>query len=235
MGPAKSNIEYNPDAGPEAYTNSSVHTRLSSYTEALRLVHGPDYDPRSEEHLDPELVMRIGQGKKHGRFYIGDGILDTASTPPLDRLRAASTSSSVPISQRPTAIMSLQVSILTFISRSLTLTFTFLSSALLEHWCQILQAEMQRLQQRQEALLAEREAERAEREAQRETMQGLLAFVQQLGQQQGLQIPAQLLAPPRPPPPPRRESTPVTPVSISTIVLLFVLMLSVKPSVGLRA
>jgi beta-phosphoglucomutase-like phosphatase (HAD superfamily) len=53
---------------------------------------------------------------------------------------------------------------------------------------------MQRLQQRQEALLAEREAERAqreaereaEREAQRETMQGLLAFVQQLGQQQGL-------------------------------------------------
>lgn len=235
MGPAKSNIEYNPDAGPEAYTNSSVHTRLSSYTEALRLVHGPDYDPRSEEHLDPELVMRIGQGKKHGRFYIGDGILDTASTPPLDRLRAASTSSSVPISQRPTAIMSLQVSILTFISRSLTLTFTFLSSALLEHWCQILQAEMQRLQQRQEALLAEREAERAEREAQRETMQGLLAFVQQLGQQQGLQIPAQLLAPPRPPPPPRRESTPGTPVSISTIVLLFVLMLSVKPSVGLRA
>jgi hypothetical protein len=62
--------------------------------------------------------------------------------------------------------------------------------------------------------------------------QGLLAFVQHLGEQQGWQIPAQLLAPPRPPPPPRPESTPV---SISTIVLLFVLMLSVKPSVGLRA
>jgi hypothetical protein len=37
--------------------------------------------------------------------------------------------------------------------------------------------------------------------------QGLLAFVQQLGEQQGWQIPSQLLAPPRPPPPPRREST----------------------------
>jgi hypothetical protein len=35
--------------------------------------------------------------------------------------------------------------------------------------------------------------------------QGLLAFVQQLGQQQGWQIPAQLFAPPRPPPPPRRS------------------------------
>jgi hypothetical protein len=106
MGPTKSNIEYNPDAGLEAYTNSSVHTCLSSYTEASRLVHGPDYNPRSEEHLDPELVVRNGQGKKHGWFYTSDDILDTASTP-LDRLRAASTSSSVPISQRPTAIMSL--------------------------------------------------------------------------------------------------------------------------------
>jgi hypothetical protein len=102
----------------------------------------------------------------------------------------------------------------------------------------MLQAEMQRLQQRQEALLTEWEAERAEREAERERMQaleaqtqGLLAFVQQLGEQQGWQIPSQLLAPPGPPPPPRRESTPV---SMSTIVLLSVLMLSVKPSVGLR-
>jgi hypothetical protein len=33
--------------------------------------------------------------------------------------------------------------------------------------------------------------------------QGLLAFVQQLGEQQGWQILAQLLAPPRLPPPPR--------------------------------
>jgi membrane protein insertase Oxa1/YidC/SpoIIIJ len=104
--------------------------------------------------------------------------------------------------------MSLQVSILTFITRSLT--FTFLTSALLEQWCQMLQAEMQRLQQRQEALLAERDAERAEREAEQERMQaleaqtqGLLAFVQQLGEQQGWQILAQLLAPPRLPPPPR--------------------------------
>jgi hypothetical protein len=106
MGPTKSNIEYNPDAGPEAYTNSSVHTHLSSYKEASRLVHGPDYDPRTEEHLYPELVMRIGQGKKHGRFYIGNDIHETGSTP-LNCLRAASTSSSVPISQRPTLMASL--------------------------------------------------------------------------------------------------------------------------------
>jgi hypothetical protein len=68
MGLAKSNIEYNPDAGPEAYTNSSVHTRLTSYTEAARSVHGPNYDLRTEERLDPELVMRVGEGRKNGRF-----------------------------------------------------------------------------------------------------------------------------------------------------------------------
>ena len=111
MGPARSNIEYNPDAGPEAYTNSSVHTRLTSYTEAARSVHGPAYDPRTEERLDPEIVMRVGEGKKHGRFWLGDGVLNTGSTPPLNRLRAASTSSSVPISQRPTTVAALQVSI----------------------------------------------------------------------------------------------------------------------------
>ena len=70
------------------------------------------YDPRTEERLDPELVIRIGQGKKHGRFYMGDGILETGCSPPLNRLRAASTSSSVPISQRPTTVAALQVSIL---------------------------------------------------------------------------------------------------------------------------
>jgi hypothetical protein len=86
MGPAKSNIEYNPVVGPEAYTNSSVHTRLTSYTEAARSVHGPDYDPRIEERLDPKLMMMVGEVKKHGRFWIGDGILDTGSTPPLHHL-----------------------------------------------------------------------------------------------------------------------------------------------------
>ena len=111
MGPAKSNIEYNPDAGPEAYTNSSVHTRLSSYTEASRLVHGSDYDPRTEERLDPEIVMQVGEGKKHGRFWLGNSVLNTGSTPPLNHLRAASTSSSVPISQRPTTVAALHVSI----------------------------------------------------------------------------------------------------------------------------
>jgi hypothetical protein len=111
MGPAKSNIDYNLDAGLEAYTNSSVHTRLSSYMEVSKLVHGPNYDPRTEKHLDPVLVMRIGQDKKHGWLYIGDNILKMGYTPPLNCLRAESMSSSVPISQRLIAVTALHGSI----------------------------------------------------------------------------------------------------------------------------
>jgi hypothetical protein len=55
----------------------------------------------------------------------------------------------------------------------------------------MLQVELQQLRTQQEAVLAEREAERVEREAERQRIQaleaqqeGLLKFVQQLGEQQ---------------------------------------------------
>jgi hypothetical protein len=102
----------------------------------------------------------------------------------------------------------------------------------------MLQAEVQQLRAEREAERVEREAERAEREAERAEREaerqrtqalearheGFLKFMQQLGEQQGWEIPAQLLAPPPPPPPHHRESTPV---SMST-------KLSIKHSVSLR-
>ena len=60
-----------------------------------------------------------------------------------------------------------------FIHRSLT--FTFLSSAILKHWGQMLQAELQQLWAQQEAQEAERAAERAEREAERQRLQAVEA------------------------------------------------------------
>jgi hypothetical protein len=68
MGKVMADIEYNSDAPPEAYTNSSVHIRLTSYTEVARSIYGPGYNLSTEERLDPQLVMRVGQGKKHGWF-----------------------------------------------------------------------------------------------------------------------------------------------------------------------
>ena len=69
------------------------------YTETGRQVHGPDWDPSAHD-LDGELIMKVGGGKKHGRYFIGDGTLDTASTPTLSQIRPRTTDSGLPIRPR---------------------------------------------------------------------------------------------------------------------------------------
>ena len=71
-----------PGDPPSMYSNESVHSRLDGYTSMARAVHGPKYD-LSAHDLDGEVVMRAGGGMKHGRFWIGDDTIDTASTPTL--------------------------------------------------------------------------------------------------------------------------------------------------------
>jgi hypothetical protein len=79
---ATSDVSYNPEDSVEVYSNLSVHTRLTEYTSVARSVHGEDYDPSSHD-FDAEVIMRIGGGKKHGLYYLGDGIIDATSTPSL--------------------------------------------------------------------------------------------------------------------------------------------------------
>lgn len=99
-GKATSDVDYNPEDPPSVYSNATVHNRLSEYTSMARAVHGPEYDPSTQD-LDGEVVMRVGGGKKHGRYWIGDSTLDTATTPTLTQIRARSTSSSPAIRPRP--------------------------------------------------------------------------------------------------------------------------------------
>ena len=40
-----SEVTYNPADRPEAYTNASVHSKLSEYTLAAHEHHGEDFDP----------------------------------------------------------------------------------------------------------------------------------------------------------------------------------------------
>jgi hypothetical protein len=84
-GKATSDVSYNPEDPPEAYSNPSVYTHINEYTLAARSLHGDDYDPSSQD-FDPEVVMRIGGGKKHGRYYLGDGVIDATSTPSLSQI-----------------------------------------------------------------------------------------------------------------------------------------------------
>ena len=99
-GKATADVAYNPEDPPSAYSNESIHSRLDGYTSIAKVVHGPEYD-LSAHDLDGEVVMRAGGGKKHGQFWIGDGTIDTASTPTLSQIRARSTSSSPAICPRP--------------------------------------------------------------------------------------------------------------------------------------
>ncbi|TVU24250.1 hypothetical protein EJB05_26671 [Eragrostis curvula] len=52
--------------------------------------------------------MRAGKGKKHGRYYLGDSVIDTASTPTLSQIRARTVSGGPSIRERPTATQALQ-------------------------------------------------------------------------------------------------------------------------------
>ncbi|KAL6619908.1 hypothetical protein ACP70R_035047 [Stipagrostis hirtigluma subsp. patula] len=58
---------------------------------------------RAAHDLDGEVVMRAGQGRKHGRYYLGDSVIDTAATPSLSQIRARTTSAGPSIRTRPTA------------------------------------------------------------------------------------------------------------------------------------
>jgi hypothetical protein len=99
-GKATSDIDSNLEDPLEAYSNATVHSHLSQYTEMARTVHGPEYDPRIED-LDGEVFMRVGGGKKHGRYWLDDGAIDTATTPTLSQIGARSTSASPAIRPRP--------------------------------------------------------------------------------------------------------------------------------------
>jgi hypothetical protein len=64
--------------GPEAYNNPSFGRRIAEYTEACKQKYGEDYNP-SEHDIDTDIVIGLGGGKKHGRLWIGDDIIDSSS------------------------------------------------------------------------------------------------------------------------------------------------------------
>jgi hypothetical protein len=92
-------VTYNPADGPEAYSNASVYIKLSEYTSVARERHGEDFDLATKP-LNTDLLMRLGGGNQHGRYWMADSTVDSASVPNLAKIRARSTSSSVPICPR---------------------------------------------------------------------------------------------------------------------------------------
>jgi hypothetical protein len=61
---------------------------------------------RQTSSLDTEVIVRLGEGRKHGRLWIADGADSSSSAPSLSDVRAQSTSRSLPIRARPTPTLS---------------------------------------------------------------------------------------------------------------------------------
>jgi hypothetical protein len=99
-GKAAFGVTFSPDDLPESYNNSSVYTRVSSYASEARSVQGPEWDPNADD-IDGPTVMRIGQGKKHGRYWPCDGTLESGSIPTLSQIRAETPTGGPVIRQRP--------------------------------------------------------------------------------------------------------------------------------------
>jgi hypothetical protein len=76
------NVTYNPEDGSKAYSNPAIYSRLNEYTTMAQQVHGPDYDPRTED-IDEDVLIRVGGGKRHKRYWIVDREIDSSSTPTL--------------------------------------------------------------------------------------------------------------------------------------------------------
>lgn len=121
-GKATFEVDYNPNDPPEAYNNPSIPSRLSDYTAMAREIYGPEYDPSTHD-LDGEIVMRVEGGKKHGGYWIGDSVIDSANTRTLAEIRARSTSESPAIRPWPSVaqgrVDALEVINFCFIHRSL--------------------------------------------------------------------------------------------------------------------
>jgi hypothetical protein len=155
-----------------------------------REVHGPEYDPTTED-LDTEIVMRVGGGKKKGRYWIADGAIDSSSTPTLSQIRARSTSASPAIRPRQDTsrhqIQALEVIPSLSVVRWLLHTFSL-------HYCNIGVKTVQ----------GRLEEETRKRQELEQRMSALLTYMHAAT---GVPPPATLFAQP---PPPDPYSTPVS-------------------------
>jgi hypothetical protein len=65
-GKATSDVTYNPDDGPVAYSNPAVYSCLHEYTVVAQEVHALDYDLRTKDIDGDVLMSRDGNGYGYG-------------------------------------------------------------------------------------------------------------------------------------------------------------------------
>lgn len=127
--------------------------------------------------------MRVGGGKKHGRYMIGDGTLDTTTIPTLSQIRVRSTSSSPAIRPRSNTTQSQMETLQAQLAEERRPR---------EEMEQKIVAERQEMEQRMMA-------ERLRVEAERQRIEHMLQYMQGLGEKVGAPMPPVLFTAPHAP------------------------------------
>ena len=92
--------------GESKWLNKGFELRQEVYCKKYMEVKGPDAN-LYKGPIDAEVAMLMGGDMKNGRLYLGDGSVDTSSTPSLSQLRATRTSGKPAIEtrQQPSVLM----------------------------------------------------------------------------------------------------------------------------------
>jgi hypothetical protein len=87
--------------GKMKWVSEIAEAKDKAYRAKYAEIHGPEVDPDIEP-FDPEVAMRAGEGKKHGRLFVCDGAVDPKTILSLRQINRGKTSSSPAIEPRPT-------------------------------------------------------------------------------------------------------------------------------------
>jgi hypothetical protein len=80
-------VTFNLDDLPEAYTNTTIQPRVTKHTTMAWEVCGSNFDS-VREPLDLETIIRIGEGRKHGRYFVADCLLVPCDVPTLSQVQS---------------------------------------------------------------------------------------------------------------------------------------------------
>ena len=68
-GSYKTAKAYSEGDGPSVYTSLSAYNKMTSYSEVVKQLRGPDFDP-SQNPIDSEALMIPSGGKSHGTLAV---------------------------------------------------------------------------------------------------------------------------------------------------------------------
>ena len=98
---SKTRREPHPETG-SVWVNGLAEAQCGAYRSKFKAKHGEDADPTTED-FDVEVAVLAGQGKKGGRLWIADGLVDPTTIPSLRQIRRGRTSEQPRVETRPRA------------------------------------------------------------------------------------------------------------------------------------